>query len=66
MNIYVVCGVGPPQALVRLKEQLAAYAEVLDAAFEKKRVDERAQVWVQAGLLRLYELLAVCFCSRPG
>jgi len=48
------------EALRGLKDQLAAYAEVLDAAFDKKGVSERTQIWLQAGLFKLYEQLYCC------
>ncbi len=36
-------------ALQGLRDQLAAFVEVLDAAFTKKRVPERTQIWIQVG-----------------
>ena len=34
-------------ALGGLRDQLAAFAEVLDAAFTKKKIPERTQIWIQ-------------------
>ena len=44
-------------ALEGLRDQLAAFAEVLDAAFTKKKIPERTQIWIQISLFELYELL---------
>ncbi len=44
-------------ALEGLRDQLAAYVEVLDAAFTKKKIPERQQIWIQMSLFELYELL---------
>ena len=30
-----------------LRDQLAAFAEILDAAFTKKKIPERTQIWIQ-------------------
>ncbi|KAJ9534583.1 hypothetical protein QJQ45_022174, partial [Haematococcus lacustris] len=61
---------GDEEVLAGLCDQLAAYVEVMDAAFHKTQLSERSQVWVQVrlsvelwkGVLRaslhcLYELL---------
>jgi len=37
------------QALQNIKAQLAAYVEVVDAAFTKSGVSERTQIWLQVG-----------------
>ncbi|KAL6756515.1 hypothetical protein V8C86DRAFT_2646778 [Haematococcus lacustris] len=48
---------GDEEVLAGLCDQLAAYVEVMDAAFHKTQLSERSQVWVQASLHCLYELL---------
>ncbi|GAX79608.1 hypothetical protein CEUSTIGMA_g7049.t1 [Chlamydomonas eustigma] len=46
------------EALQSLRDQLVAFVEVLDAAFTKKKVPEKTQIWIQLSLFELYELLA--------
>ncbi|KAJ9534469.1 hypothetical protein QJQ45_016149 [Haematococcus lacustris] len=53
-DIYESC---TDQVLAGLCDQLAAYVEVMDAAFHKTQLSERSQVWIQASLHCLYELL---------
>ncbi|KAF6262720.1 hypothetical protein COO60DRAFT_1674538 [Scenedesmus sp. NREL 46B-D3] len=46
-------------ALEGLRDQLAAYCEVVDAAFSKFAVKQQTQIWLQASLFKLYELTAI-------
>jgi hypothetical protein len=45
------------EAISELHDQLRAYAEVLDASFEKSKVKSSTQTFLQASLFELYELL---------
>ncbi|KAG1666039.1 hypothetical protein FOA52_006913 [Chlamydomonas sp. UWO 241] len=45
-------------ALESLRDQLAAFVEVVDAMFQKKKIPERTQIWIQASLFEMYELLS--------
>eukprot|EP00775_Hariotina_reticulata_P007086 gene7086-7299_t len=47
------------EALEGLRDQLAAYCEVLDAGFSKLAVKQQSQIWLQASLFKLYELTFV-------
>uniref|UniRef100_A0A383VU49 SET domain-containing protein n=1 Tax=Tetradesmus obliquus TaxID=3088 RepID=A0A383VU49_TETOB len=46
-------------AMEGLRDQLAAYCEVVDAAFSKFAVKQQTQIWLQASLFKLYELTAI-------
>ncbi|KAI8472791.1 MAG: hypothetical protein J3K34DRAFT_199851 [Monoraphidium minutum] len=50
---------GRERGVASIRDQLAAFIEVLDAAFNKLAVAQKSQVYVQASLFRLYELAAL-------
>jgi len=55
---------GDFEALQGIKMQLAAFVEVVDAAFTKSGVSERTQIWLQAGLMQLYESLFIVAAAQ--
>jgi hypothetical protein len=57
---------GDTAAVKRCRDQLAAYAEVADAAFARLALRPRSQLWAQASLFRLYEALALAVAASSG
>lgn len=52
------------EAISELHDQLRAFAEVLDASFEKSKMKSGTQTFVQASLFELYELLLSTLSAR--
>lgn len=55
-------------SLEGLRDQLTAFVEVLDAAFIKKKIPERTQIWVQVRMWKcgMKACACVCACLREG
>lgn len=66
MDLAQAFAAGDDAGVAQVCEQVTLAAEVLDAAFNKLGLKQQTQLWVQASLLRLYELAAAASAVASG